>query len=194
MTALGPLIKRRGASWIHRQQADQAPTEFAHTLCGLSFSRDQVREISDTGETTCTECIAIEATTARSMILAGLPTTEFHPRHSAEEVAAWAGPQVEILVNVDQVGTPEIAGVFLDGIEVPVTHMRTEVVDPRAGYLRTEWDRETVRLSREDDLSPAFRSAIASERRSALMADDGTYIVGAAVAAVDAPAAAGEAS
>lgn len=181
----GVLFMRRGASLVHRGREDDTPDGFAHSICGLSFARrdssgggrPQVIEVSDDHAVTCPECQAIEARAERAKMLAAVPMREVYtPKPSAEDAAAWAGPQVEILRSVTGEDTETVA-VFLDGIEVPAAHVTDEVVDPTRGYLRSQWEADTRDVLGDVTMTSPFRSLLVQERNYALHADQGRYIV-----------------
>lgn len=169
----GPAFMRRGATLVHRRRSDDTPEGFAHSICGLSFAQavvcghPQVIELSDDVEITCAECVAAEIAAERERMLAALPVPTFTPRPSAEDAVAWMGPRVEVLRVTDLDGRHDVT-VFLDGIEVPYTHLLVADVDPRHVVERDGWESDTRDVMGDVTMTSPFRSLLVQERNYAL--------------------------
>lgn len=74
-----------------------------------------------------------------------------------------ADPKIEILVVRDPDDGTDVI-VFVDGVEMEVTE---EMVDPGAGYVRSEWIYDTLSIRLSNDYSPAFREAVVAARDGA---------------------------
>lgn len=171
----GPVFMRRGASWVHRRREDDDPNGFVHSICGLSFAPAQygrsgvplVIELGDDQPVTCPSCQGEEIAAERERMLAALPTPAFTPRPSAQDALAWMGPRVEILRVTDLDGRHDVT-VFLDGIEVPYSHLTVAEVDPRHVTERERWEAETRDVMGDVTMTSPFRSLLVQERNYAL--------------------------
>lgn len=115
MTAPVTMVRRTGATWVHRYADDH--TERVHTLCGLEMSPGRCTLIREGwSQVDCPQCLAAMLAAARTQLLAATPVHEFRPK-TGEIALAWAGPHVEIVAAAGTVT------VFLDGAEVPCTHV-----------------------------------------------------------------------
>lgn len=167
------LVRRRGADWVHLRSPKDTAATFAHTLCGLAFTNTQVAAHPGE-EITCPSCVQKDTLARRMELIAEAPMT-FKPK-VAGTAAAWTGPHVEVLVDVDPDGGTQVMGVYLDGQEVPYSHLVSYVVDPGAGNERGLWDEETEAVTGDVTMTPDFRDAVVATRNQALAADRGRYI------------------
>ena len=149
-------VRKAGATWVHERRADDTDGTFVRTICGLSFTVPAAQLYGERWtEVTCPSCVEkIEARERLALIASGPAPHEFHPK-TGEIALAWAGPRVEILTTVDD-GEHEVV-VFLDGHEVPCTHITHRVSDPPNTGLLDD-------VTGDVTLSHEFRSVLAMER------------------------------
>jgi hypothetical protein len=168
-------MRRRTASWVHERRADDEPSTFTHTTCGLAFTTRQVDELPDDTPVTCPECVEAIDVRARAGLLADAPRpAPFRPK-TPETAAAWAGPRVEVCTTV--LGHSNVRTVvFVDGIEVPYAHLAEHVVDPTIGISRRRWDAITRDVTGDVTLSETFRELVVSERDAVAEFDGGRHI------------------
>jgi hypothetical protein len=111
-------VRKAGATWVHERRADDTDATFVRTICGMSFTVPTAQLYAERwAEVTCPSCVEkIEARERVALIASGPAAHEFRPK-TGELALVWAGPHVEIVTAGGH------TTVFLDGVEVPCTHV-----------------------------------------------------------------------